>query len=414
MSYRNKQGIIALLIVLVTMFIGSALAFASVFVSLNQAKGVKNIAYSYESIYASEAGVEDALLRVLDSTKKLPSTNPYTLLVGNASASTTIGNILGGARTIVSEGSRLGRVRKVGATLVLDTANGSFFFGAEVGDAGLTMQNGSKVNGNVFSNGPVIAGPNTSITGTVRVAKNGNKLKEAVVGKDAQVDICENSTISGVLTVRTNTGCTSASTTLLVGEIATSSLPVTQAQVDGWKSDAASGGTIVGNYTLDGSNQASLGPKKIQGNMEIKNSAKLTITGTLWVTGEITIQNSAQVRLDSSYGSTSGVVVSDDEIILKDESISSGSGQAGSYLLYVSATSKDPALIIQNNAQADILFTLNGWVEVRNNTHVREVTGYGVRLLNNAELTYETGLNNTSFSSGPSAGWSVGSWKETK
>ena len=59
----NQKGVIALLIGVVAMFLASTLALSAVFVFLNRAKATKNIVFSYEAIYASEAGIEDLLLR---------------------------------------------------------------------------------------------------------------------------------------------------------------------------------------------------------------------------------------------------------------------------------------------------------------------------------------------------------------
>jgi hypothetical protein len=43
---------------------------------------------------------------------------------------------------------------------------------------------------------------------------------------------------------------------------------------------------------------------------------------------------------------------------------------------------------------------------------IREATGYKLYLDNNAEIEYEVGLEDTTFSSGPSGGWDVVSWEE--
>ena len=156
-----------------------------------------------------------------------------------------------------------------------------------------------------------------------------------------------------------------------------------------------------------------LGPKKIEGNLTVKNDAQLLITGALWVTGVIDIQNSAIVKLDpASYGSLSGKIVSDGVIILQNNSVSSGSGQAGSYLAYISTSPLKPAIVAKNNAKADIIFTSNGWVDIQNNTILREVTGYGIELENNAKISYEVGLQDASFSSGPGGSWKVTGWQE--
>ena len=110
------------------------------------------------------------------------------------------------------------------------------------------------------------------------------------------------------------------------------------------------------------------------------------------------------------------MIIADGIITLENSSVSSGSGQAGSYLMYLSTypgiPSPSAAMILKNFAKSDILYTTNGFVEFENNADLREVTAYGLRLKNSAELTYELGLQSTAFTSGPGGGWVVTSWKE--
>ena len=147
--------------------------------------------------------------------------------------------------------------------------------------------------------------------------------------------------------------------------------------------------------------------------MIIQDKAKLYIIGTIWVTGTITIQNQSVVRLDQeAYGSLSGVLIGDGVITLQNAAKALGTGEEGSYLLIISTNTSDSALTIQDSFEADILFTPNGWIVIQNTADTREVTGYGIHLKNNAEIIYEMGLEDTSFTSGPGGSWKVTSWKE--
>ncbi|KKT91018.1 MAG: hypothetical protein UW93_C0014G0001, partial [Parcubacteria group bacterium GW2011_GWC1_45_13] len=42
----------------------------------------------------------------------------------------------------------------------------------------------------------------------------------------------------------------------------------------------------------------------------------------------------------------------------------------------------------------------------------KEATAYGIILNNEAIITYESGLANVNFYSGPSGGWNIESWAE--
>ena len=156
----------------------------------------------------------------------------------------------------------------------------------------------------------------------------------------------------------------------------------------------------------------SLGPKKINGNLSISNSAVLTLTGTVHVTGNITISNSAKIKLASSYGSLSGVIIADGTISPSNSSALQGSGKTGSYLLVLSTNTSNSAIAVGNSASGAIFYTSAGGISVSNSFSAREVTGYKLIMSNSATITYESGLANVFFSSGPTGGWKVTDWQE--
>ncbi|MDO8435791.1 MAG: hypothetical protein Q7S82_00170, partial [bacterium] len=343
--------------------------------------------------------------------KNMKWSNSVSFTIGDARATTTITDGLGGTKIITSEGDDSNRIKKNQVVYQISADGVSFFFGAQVGDGGIRLDDNATINGNVFSNGSIGAS-NGIITGTVKVAKKENMIDGLNVSGDAYVDICINSNIFGILYASTSINCTASQFIPSPVEIATTSLPISQAQITEWENEAATGGTYVGDYILNGGTTY-LGPKKIQGNLTVQNNAKLFLTGKVWVTGSVNITNNAIVQLDkNTYHSLSGIIISDGLITLANNSVSSGSGDAGSYLMYLSISALNPAIIIQNNAIVDILYTSNGWIEVSNNAQLREITGYGIYLKNNSRITYEIGLIDTSFLSGSGGGWKVTSWKE--
>jgi len=109
-------------------------------------------------------------------------------------------------------------------------------------------------------------------------------------------------------------------------------------------------------------------------------------------------------------------VVVDGKIDVENNVEIQGSGQKGSYTMFLSAdpsTDPDfPAISINNNAQGAIFYTSQGVVRLRNNMQIREATGYALYLDNNAVIEYESGLEDTRFVSGPGASWEILEWKE--
>ncbi|MDP2637092.1 MAG: hypothetical protein Q8P03_00565, partial [bacterium] len=272
--------------------------------------------------------------------------------------------------------------------------------------------NNSRVEGNVYSNGSIQGDSGAVITETVTVAGADKEIQEVTVQGDAFVDRCDDSAVTNTLHTNTNQGCTFGSLETLGIPPDSIPLPISSTQIQHWKDEAEAGGVTSGTVELDGDETLTLGPRKIVGNLELENSAILTITGTLWITGDIIVKNSARVWLSSSYGAMSGVIVADGTITLDNNSISSGSGTAESYLMYLTTNSSSSAFQIKNNAILDIAYAFAGTIAIENNTVLKEATGYQLHLKNNATVEYEAGLISSSFSAGPGGGWEVTSWKE--
>ena len=204
-------------------------------------------------------------------------------------------------------------------------------------------------------------------------------------------------------------------------------MPISQGNLDQWKTDAQAGGTIAGNYTV--SSNVSLGPKEITGDLVMtSNNKTLTVTGTIYVQGNIDISNGSTIQCDAGYGANSCVVMADGWVHASNNGTFSGSGMAGSYLMILTmlacdgtgATSPggkacghhDGAVDVHNQATGVIFYASNGMINLHNGVEITEATAYKLRLDNTAIITYDTGLSNVNFSSGPSAGWRISEWKE--
>lgn len=229
---------------------------------------------------------------------------------------------------------------------------------------------------------------------------------------DAHANTVTSSTIAGSLYCQTGSGNNKSCNTSQP-DPSTVDYPISSATISDWKNDALAGGVYTGNYTLN-STTGSLGPRKIVGNLTVTNNATLTMTGTLWVTGTISISNNATIRLDAGYGPSSGVIIADGDISISNNVTFSGSGFSGSYIMALSTSSTTSAISLSNNGGAVILYAENGTVSLSNNAGAKEVTGYRISLGNNAVITYESGLANINFVSGPGGSWSLGAWEEVE
>lgn len=190
-------------------------------------------------------------------------------------------------------------------------------------------------------------------------------------------------------------------------------MPLSDNNIQAWKDDAVTGGTISGDYHV-GWAGATLGPKHITGNLLIDGGGTLTVSGTLWIDGTITLTGGGKVQLATSYGSNSGAIVSDSYVSLGGGSTFAGSGQPGSYTFVIttSACPAEPgcngnsAIYLSGGAGTVALVAQNGNVNIEGGSSLKEVTARQITMSGGATLYYDSGLISENFSSGPGGSWS--------
>lgn len=204
-------------------------------------------------------------------------------------------------------------------------------------------------------------------------------------------------------------------------------MPISDANIDQWKSDAEAGGVISGDYTPL-SSSSSLGPKKIDGDLILPAGHTLIISGTIWVTGNIIAPNNINFQLDSDYELSGGIVMADGYINLSNNVNFFNSGEEGSNIMMLTTSSSDCSLggacdtydavelsnNIGQNANGVIVVAQNGRVDFGNNVSVKAVVANKIHLSNNTTIDYETGLTNQNFVSGPGGTWNIKSWQEVE
>lgn len=201
-------------------------------------------------------------------------------------------------------------------------------------------------------------------------------------------------------------------------------LPVSDGNIADWEAAAVSGGVLTGDQTLSGT--VSIGPTKIVGNLTISNGAIVTIGGSVWVAGDINFTGSnAVVKLDPAHQGTSSVIIADDpanpstkgKVVVANNTDIQGSGTLSSYLMVLSKFAGAPpanAIDVGNNTAGAIFYATAGRVQIANNVSLKEVTAYQLYLKNGASVTYESGLANAQFTTGPGAVWTLRkeTWQE--
>ncbi len=190
-------------------------------------------------------------------------------------------------------------------------------------------------------------------------------------------------------------------------------MPISQAQIDEWKSVAQSGGTHNGDYNISGGSTQTIGPLYINGNLTLSNNAVLYLTGPVWVKGNINLSNNSFVRIDASLGNNGTVLLADNPdnpsgsgaITISNNAQILGNNFPNSFPLVISAKSGSGAINLSNNTAGAIYYTTSGFIMVSNNAGASQLTGYGINMSNNSTITYQSGLASATFSNGPGGSW---------
>jgi len=177
---RKDAGFAAILSTLIIMAIVLVIISSVSLTTILEQKITKNVNQSAQAYYAAESGIEDSLYRII-SNKNYQATN--SLALNDASATINITDV-GGQKSILVNGKQTDRWRNLQVSLDVTAETFAFYYGAQIGEGGMTMGNGSSVQGSVYANGNIEGGNNTVITGNVWI---GN----ASTGADQQSQIAD-------------------------------------------------------------------------------------------------------------------------------------------------------------------------------------------------------------------------------
>lgn len=247
-----------------------------------------------------------------------------------------------------------------------------------------------------------MGGAPTSIRATKSLQVDGdvhaNTIEKLTIGKDAYFQTIISSTVAGIQ----HSGSADPPPKVF---------PISDANVADWKSQVDKPETTINGDITDC--VSTLGPAKIVGNFILDPAKKCTITvkSPVWITGNFNVDNKNIFKLDSSYGVTSGVIIVDGRVEMDNTNRFEGTGAGVSLLMvlsnYDSRTNDIPAIKIKNNGNTGVFYANTGIIEPGNNNTFKELTAWGIRLVDNSTIDYETGLSSSLFTSGPSGSYSL-------
>ncbi len=255
------------------------------------------------------------------------------------------------------------------------------------------------------------------------------------IGGDVRAHEIVNSTISGDAYYQTISSSTVGGTSYPGSpDPPVEAMPISDSNIADWKADALAYGILDSSLCAVSSDVTINGGKLICPTGFIPDvGVAITLKGTLWVEGNLTLENNNKLLLYSGYGDKSGIIIVDEpgnesvggKILVENNIIICGSqglnaaedgcaNSNGSYILMLSTHSGAAtyAIDVRNNADGAVFYAHKGIANINNNAELKEVTAYKLNLSNGAEVTYESGLADASFTSGPSGGWDISDWNE--
>lgn len=375
---------------------------------VKQQKMATQLLLSRQSYFLAEAGLEDVVYRLSNNYQ----VDASEILSLNGGSATTVTSDVAGGKEILAIGEVSDAFRKLKIAFLMGDGI-TFHYGIHIGSGGFTLSNNAGVIGNVYSNSSIVGSNGAYITQSATAVGN---ISRVVVGTGTQGNatspVVNNSTVRGTLYCQSGSGNNKACNTSF-SLPPTQNFPITNEQITEWKAEAEAGEIFVGNKVLSGTDNV-LGPLKIEGNLTLNIAAEARLTGTLWVTGNIILMNNAKISLDSSYGENEGMIITDGTSTLSNGSVLDGSGVAGSFIMLLTNSTSGTAVTLSNNTGAVIIYAPNGTVQLNNNSQITQVTAKNLVLSNNATIEYENGIIDATFTSGPSGGYEITSWKEVE
>ncbi len=245
-------------------------------------------------------------------------------------------------------------------------------------------------------------------------------ISNIVVGGDAWANTVNSSNVTGTIYCQGSTGNNKACDASRPDPVQ-QAWPVSDANILEWKGIATAGGATT-TLTISGGSPVTIDPVMIDGDLTLTNGATLYINGTIYVTGNISLSVNSQIMVNPVLGSASAIVVTDGRVSISNGAQLNGTGTSGSYLMVVT-TSTCPngtgcsganAIDVGNNAGSVILNAQSGTLEFANGASAQQATANSIVMSPNSVVTYQSGLANPSFTTGPSGSWVIDSWKEVE
>jgi len=424
--YPANRG--AALLLLVLLFTAGSLLIAT---GMSRAiytdvVGYTRLSDTKQNILTADSGLEDVVYRLREG---MDVSDTEVLALFSATTTTTTVEV-SGTLEVETHATTTNRTRKRKMVLTEGGVGVAFNYGIQVGQGGIEMSNSASVDGNVYSNGPLVGDNSMVIYGDAVSAGASGHIDKVDVRGSAYAHTIEKSEVGADAYYQVIDGVTQVTGTKHPNspDQPPGTMPISDETIDQLKADAEAGGvTACSSYTIS-SQTVTLGPGKINCDVTISGSSIVTLAGSVWVSGSITISNTSQIKLSPVLGPASAVMIADNEadrlgsgrIEIGNTSEFIGNPDNGAYIVMISQNNSSEsggstkAITISNNNPAGdvVLYASHGEIEISNQAQMVEVTAHKILAQNSAQVIYEEGLASLLFSSGPSGGYRIESWDD--
>jgi hypothetical protein len=237
----------------------------------------------------------------------------------------------------------------------------------------------------------VVGAPGVVITGDTHA----NTIQNLTINKNAYYQVLSGATAAGYFPGSPDP--------------APQPLPISDGQLDAWKTAAQSAGTFTGNISTCRTTWAS---GKYVGNVTFSNGCSMTAQSPIWITGSFTLGNGNTIRLNNSFGADSGVIVVDGIVNVNNSNVVKGTTSGNSELMIIStydspANAGANAININNSGNQVVLYAGKGYINIANGNTLEQITAAKIIVANGVTLNYNAGFSSLFFSSGPSGAFSA-------
>lgn len=422
---NHKKGQVMIGIVIMFVVISLSVVSGVAWNVQKEASSEYDLSSSAKSYYSAEAITEDVIYRIKNGIQ-VSATETINI---NDAIGTAVITDESGDKMVNTLGDYKNSIRKTSVSLSVGQG-ASFHYGVQAGGGGFLMENTALIYGNLFSSGPVIGSGSTMILGDVVSSGPGGSVEGIYSLGSIYSNVIRNSTVFNNAYYKNiyNTSVFGTKFPNSLDQVA-QELPMSDELIESLKTEAEAGGVITSPCPYVINADKTIGPVKINCDLEIKNSPQVTLKGNVWVSGNISFDNGPNIKIDSSLGNKSVAIIADKvsdransgRIEVHNTTSFEGTGGSGSFIFLISNNNSSEnngsanAIEVENSVNGDlIVFAGHGEIFLRNSISLKEVSAYKIHLQNTAAITYETGLQDVIFTSGPGGGFNINSWGEVE